>query len=555
MDADGRRRTTMLTARPLFLITVAYLAGIVCAAQEGLSAYAGLTLTAGMILAALFLPRKKIPRPLVGMLAVVFALGFARTAVYRQVPAGDISQYAEGKLVYLTGRVASDLEPIENDARFVLRVSRVKTYGGESAANGDVMVGLYRSLSGGGVVPSFGEVIRIHGRLMIPHEPSNPGAFDYGHYLARKRIFCTLSAYTNEVVVLKPPSASVTAVAMRFKHALFSIASRLFPPKHAALLLGILLGNYAALPLAVQSAFMRSGTMHLLAASGYNCGVVVLISSRILRWLAIRRAAVYCLLIALVWAYTLVVGGNPSIVRAAVMVTAVLIAYLIRRVPDFLNLVLFAVLVILAANPMDLYDAGFQLSFSAVLGLVLVMPLVTRCVGDWLMVPFDPGRRPPSRVSRWTLVLTRDVLLTLGISIVCMLWTAPISAYYFNYLSSISIFANALVALLVVMLTAAGIAALVVGWIWLPLGKVVALLGTGIAELMLRIVDGLGTHPWSSISVASPKPVFLIAYYVVLFVVSDYAYRKSTPPKRTAGDMSPGYRRRVDLVTGREERA
>lgn len=545
----------MLTARPLFLITVAYIAGIVCAAQDGLSAYAGLILTAGMILAALFLPRKKIPRPLVGMFAAVFIAGFVRTTVHRQIPPGDISRYAEGKLVYLTGRVASDVEPVENDARFVLRVSRVKTYTGEYASSGDVMVSLYRSGFGNRVVPSFGETVRIHGRLMIPHEPSNPGAFDYGHYLARKRIFCALSAYTNEVAILKPSSASITTPAMRFKHALLSMASRLFPPVHGALLLGILLGNYAALPLGVQSAFMRSGTMHLLAASGYNCGVVVLIFGRILRWLTIRRAAVNCLLIALIWGYTLVVGASPSIVRAAVMVTTILAAYLIWRVPDFLNLVLFAVLMILAANPMDLYDVGFQLSFAAVLGLVLVMPLVNRWIQDWLMTPWHPGRKPLGWFSRWTLILARDVLLTLGVSIICALWTAPISAYYFNYLSSVSIIANALVALLVVMLTAAGIAALAVGWIWLPLGKVVALAGTGIAEVMLGIVNGLGTHPWSSISVPSPKPVFLIAYYLVLFGVSDYAYRKSPPPQRIAGYLLPHYRRLVDLVTGREERA
>jgi len=295
--------------------------------------------------------------------------------------------------------------------------------------------------------------------------------------------------------------------------------------------------------------------MHLLAASGYNCGVVVLIFGRLLKWVTVPRAVSHWLLIALIWGYTLVVGASPSIVRAAVMVTTILIAYLLWRAPDMLNLVLFAATAVLLANPMDLYDVGFQLSFSAVLGLVLLMPLVDERLRHWLTAPWHPWRASPGKIARWSIILARDIVLTLAISIVCVVWTAPIAAYYFNYFSTVAILANALIALLVVMLTAVGIAALAVGWIWLPLGKVFALAGTLITELMLRIVSGLGTHPWSSLSVASPKPLMLVAYYLVLFGVSDYAYRKSAPTQRMAGDLSPDYRRLINLVTGRKERA
>lgn len=547
----------MLTSRPLFLITVAYIGGIVCAAQAMLRPFAGLVVTAGILLAGALIPRKVVPRPIIGMIAVVFILGLVRTACWRQTPPGDISQYAEGKLVYLTGTVASDLEPVGENTRFILRTSMVKNYVGEYPAFGNVMVTLYRSSFTEDAMksPSYGEVIRIHGRLRNPPEPSNPGAFDYSTYLARKRVFCVLSANANELTVIRASTWNLAGIAGRFKENLVSRASRLFPPVHGALLLGILLGNYAALPLHIQGAFMRSGTMHLLAASGYNCAVIVGIFGWILHRLTSPRVVTHWALIGLLWGFTLVVGASPSIVRAAVMVTAFLIAYLIWRAADMVNLVLFAGLVILGANPMSLYDVGFQLSFSAVLGIVLLMPLVDKKIRNWLTATWYPDLRRPSRFSRLIFRAAQDIVLALALSIVAGLWTAPITMYYFNYLSTVSIVANALVALLVVLLTAVGIAALGLGAIWLPLGHAAAVFGTAITEAMLRIVVGLGNHPWSSLSVPSPKPILLAAYYLVLLGVSDYAYRKAAHTQGAAGDTVPGSRRRVNLVTGTSEKA
>jgi len=555
--ASRKRLTTVLTSRPLFLITIAFVGGIVCAAQETLRPLAGLVVTAGILLAGALIPRKLVPRPIIGMVAAVFIIGFVRTACWRQTPPGDISQYAEGKLVYLTGTVASDLEPVGNNIHFVLRTTGVKNYVGEYPASGNVMVTLYRSsfTDDGMKAPSYGEVIRIHGRLRNPPEPSNPGAFDYSTYLARKRVFCVLSANGSELAVVQTPTWNLARLGASFKQVLVSRASRLFPPVHSALLLGILLGNYAALPLHIQGAFMRSGTMHLLAASGYNCAVIVGIFGWILHRLTTPRVVTHWVLIGLLWGFTLVVGASPSIVRAAVMVTAFLIAYLIWRAADMVNLVLFAGLVILGVNPMSLYDVGFQLSFSAVLGIVLLMPLVQKVIHNWLTATWYADLKPPSRFSRLVLYGAQDIVLALALSIVAGLWTVPITMYYFNYLSTVSILANALVALLVVLLTAVGIAALALGAIWLPLGHAAAVLGTAITEAMLRIVVGLGNHPWSSLSVPSPKPILLAVYYLVLLGVSDYAYRKAAHTQGAAGDTLPGARRRVNLVTGTSEKA
>jgi len=527
--------------RPLFPFAIAYIAGIVCASEWRIHPFAGVGIAAGVFLAGCALSAKVGSRPVLGVLGAVFVLGFIRTAVYWQIPPGDISRYAEGKLVYLTGDVVSDPEPLGDAVRFVVRSHRLRTYTGEYPASGRVMVTLYaprhesKAVRRGG--PFYGETVRIHGRLCKPPPPTNPGRPDYAEYLAHKRVYCTLSAGMEQAKVLRPAQCSLKWAASRFKAHLTAKALELFrPPVYARLLLGILLGNYASLPLDVQAAFMRSGTMHLLAASGYNCGVIIGIFGYLMRRLTTPRAAMHWLLIALLWGFTLIAGPGPSIVRAAVMVSAFLAAYLLWRAPDMVNIVLFAGLLILGANPLSLYDAGFQLSFAAVLGIVLILPLIKPKAREWLAPTWKRGEKPPGRIARWTLWAARNIVAAVLLSIVAAVATWPIAAYYFNYVSSVNIIANAFTAVLVLFLTAAGIAALFLGSIWSALGHIAALPGTALAGTMLGVVTELGSHPWSSFSVRSPSPIFIALYYLVLLGVLEYAYRQAACAQRMAGD-------------------
>lgn len=517
-----------LFRRPLFLLALAYIAGILCAAHANLHPLAGLGIAGAVFLIGCALPSKAIGRPILGILVLVFAVGFVRTAFFRQIPSGDVSEYAEGRGVEIVGRVASDPE-LSDRSRFILAVEQADG----RKVHGNVAVTL--RLPGGRVnMPSYGQTILIAGRLQRPMPVRNPGAFDYGEYLARKRVYCSIYAQLADVRILEPAPWSPEWAAFTFKGALNSTASKLFPPIQASLLLGILLGNYATLPLEVQGAFMRSGTMHILAASGYNCGVIIGIFGYLFRRLSTHRTATHILLIALVWGFTMVAGAGPSIVRAAIMVTVFLVAYLLWRAHDLINIVLFSALIILAANPLSLFDIGFQLSFAAVLSLVLILPLIEPAIRRWLWRTSDNPRRG---WEKWSLWMSESVFLAILLAAAAMIGTWPITAYYFNYLSVMSIPANALVALLVVALTAAGIAALALGHIWIPLGYIAALPCKGMLALMLGIVSKLGGFPWSAISVHSPSRVFIIAYYLALLGVLEYAHRKNPPLKRKAGDI------------------
>ena len=135
--------------------------------------------------------------------------------------------------------------------------------------------------------------------------------------------------------------------------------------------------------------------------------------------------------------------------------------------------------------------------------------------------------------------MKESVLLAILLSVAAMLGTWPITAYYFNYFSLTSIPANALVALLVVALTALGIATLALGYLWMPLGFAAALPCKWIIVLMLGIVTKLGGLSWSALSVHSPSRITIILYYLVLLGILEYAHKKYPVTKRMAGDNLP----------------
>ena len=513
-----------LFRRPLFLLALAYIAGILCAAHANPNPFVGLGIAGGILLIGIVLPSKTIGRPVIGILVLIFAVGLVRTAFYRQIPPGDISEFAEGQVVEIVGKVNSDPE-ISDRSRFVLAVEQADG----RRVHGNVAVTV-RLPEGRVNMPTYGQTILIAGHLQRPMPVRNPGAFDYGEYLARKRVYCSMYAGLGDVRPIEPARWSPAWSAARFKRTLDSTACALFSPIQASLLVGILLGGYSSLPLDVQGAFMRSGTMHILAASGYNCGVIIAIFGLLMLKLSTHRTATHILLIALVWGFTLVAGAGPSIVRAAIMVTVFLIAYLLWRAYDLVNIVLFSALIILAINPLSLFDIGFQLSFAAVLSLMLILPLIEPKVRKWLWRKSDKPRRG------WSFWVSESVVLAILLASAAMIGTWPITAYYFNYLSVMSIPANALVALLVVALTAAGIIALALGYVWAPLGYIAALPCKGMLALMMGIVSKLGGFPWSAISVHSPSRISIMAYYLVLLGVLEYAHRKNPPLKRKSGD-------------------
>jgi competence protein ComEC len=192
-----------------------------------------------------------------------------------------------------------------------------------------------------------------------------------------------------------------------------------------ALVEGVLLGDDTGLSPGLKNAFRRSGLYHLLAVSGQN---VVLLAGGMfgLAWLlGIGRLWAHLAAVGAIGGYVLAVGPQPSVIRAAVSGAAVSIAWLAGRERDPWHVLLLAAVVLLAWNPYALYDAGFQLSFAAVIAIFLaVRPLLRELEG--YPVPTGLGT-------------------AFAVSAACSVATAPILWLQFGAVPLLGVAANALV--------------------------------------------------------------------------------------------------------------
>ncbi len=329
--------------------------------------------------------------------------------------------------------------------------------------------------------PERGDVAVLAGELRAPDGVRNPSAFDFAFYLRNRRVHRTLTGCR---------LLSHELAAGRFDVAawVYRTLPRRVPGVPGEVLRGLLLGTGRELPEELTDAFRRSGTVHVLAVSGLHVGFIVLIVHGVLRSLRVPRRASRLLVTPALAAFVLIVGARPSVVRACVMAAFLMAAPLLERRPNPLNALGAAALALLLARPGSLFDLGFQLSFSAVGGILLLHgPLEERLSAAL-------GAR-----GRWTGRLAAPLALSLSAQV----GVAPLLIRTFGEVSVISPLANLVVVPLAGVSVASGIALLAFEQLgsW-PASAFAACAWCAIRALVL-VAESLGRCPWATVRVAA----------------------------------------------------
>ena len=196
---------------------------------------------------------------------------------------------------------------------------------------------------------------------------------------------------------------------------------------------------------------MRTGTIHILVVSGFNVGIVALIIILLLKLIRIPRKIRPAITILCLIVYCLVTGASNPVVRATVMAVIFLLGYLLEREPDIYNSLSLAVIFILAFNPRQLFDIGFQLSFVSVLSLVYIYP------GIKALFPIE---LPKVKCLNFII----DGCL---VSFSCWLGTMGFIAYYFRFFSPVTVLANLIIVPLATLITLCGFSLILVS-LFLP---------------------------------------------------------------------------------------
>ena len=509
----------------MVLICLAYAFGLLAVSAGGWPSL--LAALAGILILALSAALRSGTSAL--LIVAIAGLGAARYTTYTRPLPNDISSFAFGKRVRVTGVVMDDSALAGHKLTTIVSVSEIETNGRRRPVSGRLWTRFYlpNSVPLGHALPDYGDIVSFNCFLRRPVEFSNSDSFSWPKYLARKRIFATAYSRLEESDLEFHPGAGggfLGRAAHAMREGLLALMNKRFPPREAGTAAGILLGITTDLPLDDRIAFQRSGTYHLLAASGFNCLVIMIVFGRyVFPWLRIHKRLSHALLIAMLIRYTMICGGSPSIIRAALMASLYLFAFLIGRVEDSLNIFAAAALFILIARPTDLFDVGFQLSFAAAGSIILILPLLRL----WGAAP-----RPVRMGWRRTLwypygetleAVTATSAVTIG--------TMPLTANYFNQVSLVSIPANAMVAMLAVLVFVITIPVLALGWIPV-IGPLINGLGVRVVDELLWVVRTFGLWKYASLLVRPLNAPIMAGYYLLMGLGVWYASERLTQRKR-----------------------
>jgi len=346
--------------------------------------------------------------------------------------------------VELAGRIAG--EPVFKKGRIECTVEPDSLLCRNTAGypSGRVLLRLYdTSAFDPALLPAHGDDITVVGTVQMPAPPANPGEFDYAAYLRSRGVMLVMNvARVSSINVVRRGNLTWgERVILPVRRAARAFCEQYVGGEEGDILRALLLGEREYIDPETREAFTRTGTVHILSVSGFHVGLIALVLFVIVSWIGSRWWQ-FAIFVALLGLYTVVAGGEAPIVRATVMASAFMLARVAGRISRPLNTLGFAALAILAFAPDQLFDAGFQLSFASVAGIILLYVPAWKWTGAHLPVI---RRHPPLRWSAGMILL----------SLCTQLFTLPLVLYHFGFVSFIALLTN----LPVIPLTSAALGA------------------------------------------------------------------------------------------------
>lgn len=431
----------------LLLVAAGMVAGDLVAVVEAAPAVAIAALVAA--LAALLVPwsSRRSLRVAAGLWLLSFGYACAAAlGVYGGVSApDDVARLRLPAKVTVFGRVAAEPDRRGATLRLLVDLDSVDTGSGRAKVSGRILLYVRQA----GHPWAVGERLRAPVSLRHPRNFGNPGEFDYRAYLARRGVHVTGFAFDDsgfELLEAAPPG--IAAPVSRWRDQLRQMFTRVLPGESGAVLRALILGEAGALPEDLRRAFARSGVRHVLTISGLHVGLVAAGSYSLLRWLLSRsrwlllvgnvpKIAVVASIVPVV-GYAQLAGGSLATTRAVVMALVFLGAVVVDRRRHLLVSLAAAAIALIIASPGATQEISFQLSFAAVLGLVVVLqrfwPWWLRHEEERLVRLRGPGAR-----------LCRPIAVYFVVSGAALAATMPLSAFYFNQVSIMALLANAVV--------------------------------------------------------------------------------------------------------------
>jgi competence protein ComEC len=404
----------------------------------------------------------------------------------------------------------------------------------------------------------YGERIRLPAKLKLPRNIGNPGAFDYEAYLAANGIAALASAKAEDAQLLPGFAGNRFELwRTRIHSSIIAKVHALWPPRQAALIDAMVIGEAAFIDRDTRVDFQRSSTYHVLVVSGMNVTILAFVVFWTLRRLRLADVPATLLTILFCVAYALLTEVGAPVWRATLMCAIFLSTRLLYRDRCMVNALGAAALGLLVFDPLQLFAASFQMTFLCVLIVAAIgLPLIERtsrlcrrAVAHW--DADDYGATLPPRVAQfrvdlrliagrlpkfigktWSLRPVRGAAIfflrifeLLLVSAVMQMGLALPMAYYFHRATTIGLPANIAVVPLTQLLMPSAVFTVALGYISLTLAKRPALFTSLALQAITGTVHGLGSLRLADLRIATPSLTMIGAATAALILAMILAGR------------------------------
>ncbi|HAU39105.1 MAG TPA: hypothetical protein DCX07_15500 [Phycisphaerales bacterium] len=534
--AETARTTRPAIRAPMAPVAAALACGIVAGRYAPVGAYAWLaTAAAAVVLAVATFRRPAFRAPAMGaVLLAVAALGAAHFRLaYFAVADDDLSTYAPARgriFATIRGQVVTVPQGVrradliagyrpEPRTAFVLQAEHVQTGGDWQAVSGRVQV------TADGVLDALraGQRVELVGLLSRPRPPDNPGQYDWSAAARAHRVTTAMTVGAAEGVIVRD-EAPLPWYARAYWHVRAAARqhwSGCADEEPGQLLNALVLGERHPALRELNRAMVRAGIAHFLSISGLHLGIFVGIIYFLCRLATMERRAAAWVVLAVLAAYLVLAEARAPLLRSAVMAACLCAAVILRRQGSMFNALAVAAVVLLAMDPVQLFDAGFQLSFTIVAGLILLHRHIRYAMFDrqlrrrGLMV-----FRREHRVRRWWhFVALSRAMDVAAVIVTAALAAIPLTAAHFGLFSPYAPLLGVVVFPLVVAVLVPGYVSLALQWPMPNLAESLARLAGQAATLLARVVDAFSALPGLTIPLRPVPWWWVLLCYAALLAV------------------------------------
>jgi competence protein ComEC len=413
--------------------------------------------------------------------------------------------------------IASIEEPLSEKKRSYRTLASVqviiRSNGVMKASKGNILV--YFEKDAASSLVQYGDQLVFFKSLQPVKNSGNPGSFDYLQYCAFRNTHHQVYLKQGEYVIMKIKNANVLKKFLfEIRTNVISILKKFIPgTKEVGLAEAMLIGYKDDLDKNLVQSYSATGVVHIIAISGLHLALIYWLLNMLTKPLEKLKRARYVkplIIISGLWLFSLAAGASPSVLRAALMFTCLVIGNNLYRKTPIYNSLAASAFLLLCINPFWLWDAGFQLSYAAVLSIVLFMKPIYNC---WYV-------RNKAANHCWKL---------LSVTMAAQILTAPICLYHFHQFPTLFLFTNLVAVPLSSLILFGEIILCAIAW--LPTaGDVVGWCLSQSIRFMNNFVEFAGQLPfavWQGIQINSLQVLLLYAFIAFISLWWFYNNRRA----------------------------